>query len=491
MSTMINKEDQKWPIALFKKACELAPAYQRLIQSHGINPTHIETMADFQKLPIIDKQYLIENRKRDLFIDGHLPASASCSSGSSGHPTYWFRSDDDDRAAAQGYKHVLADILKIRKDESVLALVCFAMGSWVAGTLTVDCLKLIAAEGYDLTIFPAGIDKEDGLNALLHLGPEFDHVVIYGYPPLLLDFVKEARQRNIPMGKKVKLIPAGDKNSEQWRETVAGLAGCPLEQVVSFYGSADALYMACETPLTYGIKKAALANPELYATLFGDTHAANMPGMYQYEEDRIFLEEVHEELVLTIDRTLPLIRYNLHDKVKIIGHEDMHNILQMLSINGTQMDDLFDRWPQPFVIVSSRTDVAVNYYGINIYYDHIRNIAEAPALASILSGNYFAYIENLYSESKQNLYLEFELQTGVQADPELDRQIQAVAIRVLQETSTEFRKLFGDLQEKAAPLVKTVPLGALQTNGVHTGIYAVKGKKPRMVKPKNMNSHVL
>ncbi len=472
---------QNWPVELFKKAYRSVPAYRRLIQTQGIDLMDIKTMVDFKKLPLLDKKYLTDNPRRELYTNGQLPVSASCSSGSSGRPTYWFRSEEDDIAAALGYQHLITNVLNIRKEESVLALVCFAMGGWVAGTLTVDCLKQVALQDYQLTIFPAGIDKEDGLNALLHLGPEFDHILIYGYPPLLLDFVKEARQRGIPMGKKVKLIPAGDKNSEQWRETIAHLAGCPEEQVVSFYGSADALYMACETPLTHQIKKTALKHPELYEVLFGEIHPANMPGLYQYNEDWIFFEEVNGELALTIDRTLPLIRYNLRDRVRVIDNAFMCNLLQRLNIGGKPLQQLFEQWNQPFITVGSRSDVAVNYYGINIYYEHIRNITEAPILASMLSGNYFAYIENLYSESKQILHLEFELNTDIPVSPALSEQLQSTALQVLQETSTEFRKLHADLQHKASPQTKAVPFGKLNTNRAHTGIYATKGKKPRMI----------
>lgn len=468
-----------WPVELFQKVCATNTVYRQLVESHGIGVSEVRNMAGFAQLPLIDKKYLADNRRRDLFADSGLPVSASCSSGSSGKPTYWFRSEADDRAAANGYKYLISNVLNIKKEESVLALVCFAMGSWVAGSLTVDCLKLIAQDGYRMTIFPAGIDREDGLNALQHLGPEFDHILVYGYPPLLLDFVKEARTRGIVMGPKVKLIPAGDKNSETWRETIAGLAGCPQEQVVSFYGSADALYMACETPLTLAIKKAALASPALYEALFGDVHVANMPGLYQYDENHIFLEEVGGELVLSINRTLPLLRYNLRDRVRLFRPGEIRDILQRTDSDIGSVDILLRHWDLPLVSVMSRSDVAVNYYGINIYYDHIRNIAESPAMAPLLSGNYFAGVENRYSESIQYLHIDFELLPELPGDAATDAQVQQAALEVLLQTNSEFRKLYESLGEKAAPKVRIVPHGALGAQGA--GIYAVKGKKPRMV----------
>jgi len=473
-----------WPIELFKKAIQEIPAYREHIQANSLDIQRIQTMDDYPEIPLINKNYLSGNSRRAIFTGGEFPVSASCSSGSSGLPTYWFRSEADDLAAAKGYKHLIADVLNIKKEERVLALVCFAMGSWVAGTLTVDCLKLIAAEGYQLTIFPAGIEREDGLNALRILGPEFDRILIYGYPPLLLDFVKDANERNIPMGENVSLIPAGDKNSEQWRETIADLAGCPQEQVVSFYGSADALYMACETPLSLAIKKEALQNPELYQFLFGETHVASMPGMYQYNEDRLYLEAVNNELILTIDRTLPLIRYNLRDRVKILNHQEMRAALSRFDLQNKKIFELLDGWKNPFVIVGSRTDVAVNYYGINIYYDNIKNITDHPANASLLSGSYMTYIENKYAESVQRFYIEFELNNGIPATPEITAEITASAIQILKESSSEFRKLCDHLQNKADPIVRIVEHGGLKPNGLHTGIYAVKGKKPYMINNK-------
>jgi phenylacetate-CoA ligase len=470
-----------WPLSLFRKACATNPVYREFVESRGVDVSVIGHLSQFSQLPVMDKKYLTENPRARLFAGGRLPVSASCSSGSSGKPTYWFRSEADDRAAAEGYKYLIANVLGIRKEENVLALVCFAMGSWVAGTLTVDCLKLIAQDGYNITVFPAGIDREDGLNALQHLGPEFDHILIYGYPPLLLDFVKEAKSRNIPMGPKVKLIPAGDKNSEAWRETAASFAGCPQEQVMSFYGSADALYMACETPLTLAIKKAALASPALYETLFGDIHVANMPGLYQYDEKHIFFEEIGGELVLSIDRTLPLLRYNLRDRVRLFRHDDMRAILEQAGPEIGSIDILLRQWHLPFVSVMSRSDVAVNYYGINIYYDHIRNIAEAPEMASLLSGNYFAGVENRYEESRQYLHLEFELHPGLDGNPETEGRVQQAALDILRQTNSEFRKLYESLREKAVPKVRTVPNGALGARSA--GIYAEKGKKPRMINP--------
>lgn len=481
---MSDSTKPRWPVELFKKSIQEIPAYQEYVKSIGIDVRDIETMDDYCRIPIIDKKYLSGNSRHSLFKEGVLPVSASCSSGSSGLPTYWFRSEADDLVAAKGYKHLIADVLKIKKEERVLALVCFAMGSWVAGTLTVDCLKLIATEGYQLTIFPAGIEREDGLNALRILGPEFDRILIYGYPPLLLDFVKDAHDRNIPMGEKVSLIPAGDKNSEQWREIIATLAGCPQEQVVSFYGSADALYMACETPLTFALKKEALQNPALYQFLFGETHVASMPGMYQYDEDRLYLEAVNDELILTIDRTLPLVRYNLRDRVKLLNHQEMRTALSRFDFQSKQVFELLDVWKNPFVIVGSRTDVAVNYYGINIYYDNIKNITDHPANVPMLSGSYLAYIENNYAESVQNFHIEFELNPGIPVTPELVSIISAGALQGLKESSSEFRKLCDHLQSKADPIVRIVEHGELKINDLHAGIYAIKGRKPRMINSK-------
>ena len=77
------------------------------------------------------------------------------SSGSTGQPTFWPRSVADELAIARRFEQVLRD--SFRADERrTLAVVCFALGTWVGGMFTASCCRHLAARGYPLTVVTPG-----------------------------------------------------------------------------------------------------------------------------------------------------------------------------------------------------------------------------------------------------------------------------------------------------------------------------------------------
>src|SRR6185437_5779349 len=77
------------------------------------------------------------------------------SSGSSGTPTVWPRSVLDEQLVADRFEQVFRDAF--RADERrTLAVVCFALGSWVGGMYTAACCRHLAAKGYLITVATPG-----------------------------------------------------------------------------------------------------------------------------------------------------------------------------------------------------------------------------------------------------------------------------------------------------------------------------------------------
>ena len=86
----------------FRTASAKVPAYKDLLRKKGINPVHIRTLKDFQKLPVIDKKtYIHKYPFKDLFGDRTIPPMAYASSGSSGKPTFWFTNDAHEQRGGQ------------------------------------------------------------------------------------------------------------------------------------------------------------------------------------------------------------------------------------------------------------------------------------------------------------------------------------------------------------------------------------------------------
>ncbi len=87
---------EKMALDLFKKCAARVPAYKDFLARNGVDPAGIMTMDDFSRLPITSKSnYIKQYPLEQLCLDGKIASSylISSSSGSTGQPTYWPRSE--------------------------------------------------------------------------------------------------------------------------------------------------------------------------------------------------------------------------------------------------------------------------------------------------------------------------------------------------------------------------------------------------------------
>lgn len=460
-------------LATFKKAATQVPAYQAMLRKHAIDPLGIRTLEDFQKLPYTDKKgYVYNYPLEDLFPARRIPPMAYASSGSSGTPTFWFRGDEQERAGGDAHERIFRDVFGIKKTDTTLVLVCFSMGVWVAGNYTLAACRHVARKGYRITIITPGIEKEDIVSCLQNLAPHFKNVVIAGYPPFLMDVFQEVRKRHIRMKAQVKVLAAGDSFSEAWREDVATLLNIkkPRESVCNVYGSADAGILGFETPLSISLRKHASKHPKLSHELFGAQ--PRLPGFFQYDPDLVFFEELKGELVFTAATACPLIRYNIHDIGKVFSSADITRILA--AYNLKEKNTGF-----PMVAIYGRTDVAVTFYALNIFPEHIQAALEDRRVAKFLSGNFFAHNSTGRGSKTQTLHMRLELAPGVR--PSLATAVLArdVIVEKLLALNMEFRKLHSIIGKKALPRVALEEYGGVLQKNVR-GLMSRKGKKPKI-----------
>ncbi|HEY3234637.1 MAG TPA: phenylacetate--CoA ligase family protein, partial [Polyangiaceae bacterium] len=145
-------------IQLFHSAVAEVPAYRRLISEYGILPESVRSIDDFRRLPITTKQnYHRPNPLPDLCRSGALRGCdmLAVSSGSTGEPAVWPRSMADEFPSLECFEKVLKDAFQA-KEMRTLALVCFALGTWVGGMYTASCLRRLGAGGYPITVATPG-----------------------------------------------------------------------------------------------------------------------------------------------------------------------------------------------------------------------------------------------------------------------------------------------------------------------------------------------
>ena len=87
----LHIDSQKIALGLFQDVVASVPAYQAFLAEQGINPRNIETLADFQNLPKINKEnYISCYSLPQLCNNGNIGGCdmIAASSGSTGKATF-------------------------------------------------------------------------------------------------------------------------------------------------------------------------------------------------------------------------------------------------------------------------------------------------------------------------------------------------------------------------------------------------------------------
>lgn len=428
-----QRDPEAAALELFHQVAQRVPAYAAFLAEHGVDPASITTPEAFRRLPQVTKQsYLTRHTLADLCWDGQIAGRdmIAVSSGSTGKPTFWPRALADELQIATRFEQVFHDSFHA-DTRRTLAVVCFALGTWVGGMYTAGCCRYLAAKGYPITVITPGNNKEEIFRVVTELGPAFEQVVLLGYPPAIKDIVDSGRARGIDWSRYgIKLVLAGEVFSEAWRtllgERTGGSAIC--FDSAALYGTADAGVLAVETPLSIGIRRFLAATPEAARALFGE---ARLPTLAQYDPlSRAF--ECHDgALSFSGTNGVPLVRYNILDRGGIVPYRELLAFLagygfDPLAALGAGARGARD---MPFVFVFGRSDFTVSYFGANIYPENVTVGLEQPAVSGFVTGKFV--LEAVEDEDRdRHLAIAVELAPGEAAD---DGRREAVADAILAE----------------------------------------------------------
>ncbi len=429
-------------VALFHSVVADVPAYGRFLNAQGVDPSAISTFRDFERLPMVTKQnYLQQYLLADLCRGGRLEDCdmVAVSSGSTGQPTFWPRSFSDELQIARRFEQVFVDSFEadVRR---TLAVVCFALGTWVGGIYSAHCCRVLASKGYPITVVTPGNNKEEIFRVVRELGPTFEQVVLLGYPPFLKDVVDSGRVRGVDWRRyHIKMVLAGEVFSEEWRTLVGERVGSadPCYGSAALYGTADAGVLGNETPLSIAIRRFLADRPEAARRLFGESR---LPTLVQYDPLSRFFEAHGGQLLFTGDNGVPLVRYNILDTGGIITYEAMMKFLAASEFNPVEtMSRLGRREARrlPFVYVFGRSDFTVSYFGANIYPENVTVGLEQAAVKEWVTGKFVLEVQEGDDRNKY-LAVTVEMALGVEATDDRRGAIAASIQAQLERLSSEF-----------------------------------------------------
>ena len=431
-------EAERRVLALFEDAARSVPAYADFLAHHGVDPARVTTLEAFRELPFTSKQsYHQAHSLAALCRDGALDACdmLAVSSGSTGQPTVWPRFVTDELATARRFEQVLADAFEAR-ERSTLGVVCFALGTWVGGMYTTDCCRHLASAGYPITLVTPGNNIAEILRVVRELGPRFEQVVLFGYPPFVKDAIDAGRADGLDWSAlRVRLVLAGEVFSEAWRSLVCERIGArdPARATASLYGTADGGVLANETPWSIRIRRALSEQPTLAEELFG---SAQLPTLAQYDPCHRYFESTNGELAFSGDGGAPLLRYRILDRGGLFPPQVLAARLAAAGVDVSSEGE--PRRELPFVYVFGRSSFAVSFYGANVYPENVAPALEQPAIARHVTGKFVLEVTRDADENA-GLRVTVELASGATESAELSADLARDIRREIERVNSEFR----------------------------------------------------
>lgn len=436
---------------LFRRVAATVPAYRDFLREHGVDPGEVTTIEQFARLPLTDKDgYTRRYALPELCRDGAIGEMIAVSSGSTGEPSFWPRSAVDEEVVTGRFEQIFRDAFRAH-ERRTLAVVCFALGTWVGGLYTLGCVRRLAERGYQITAVAPGGDKKEILRVLPRLAPYYEQVVLLGYPPFLKDVVDAGRAAGLPWADyRIKLVTAGEVFSEEWRTLMAERAGMsdPCRDTASLYGTADAGVLGNETPLSIEIRRLLAARPEVARELFGESR---LPTLVQYDPRTRYFEEIDGTLAFSGDGGIPLIRYHIADEGGLIGHDRMMDFLRRHDLRPEA-----DGPRLPFVYVFGRSHFTVSFYGANVYPENITVGLEQPGVSDLVTGKFVLEVVQ-DADHDRRLAVTVELAAGTEATPDVEDRLADSIEEHLLRLNSEYANYVPE--QRRRPLVRTRPLG--------------------------------
>lgn len=461
MNTRNNPPGFAEALATFQEAATRVPAYKDFLKKHHIDPKKVKTAADFAMLPPVTKEnYLRAYPLSDLLKDGNVTNGqvVSMSSGSSGEPFFWFRDtlathqsvDLNDAIFRTSYKS---------HEKKTLVIIAYAMGTWIAGTYMFSGILALAEHDHNITLITPGINKSEILHILKNLAPNFERVVIAGYPPFVKDMLDEADEAEVPLKKlNMSLLFAGENYSETWRDYLLHKIGKDKDLCASvgIYGTADAGIMGHENPYSIFVRRQIANHDVLPHQLFPESTV--LPTLVCYRPEMRYFETAENYLLFTTDNAMPLIRYKINDEGRLVSGVELTATLETHGIS-VPADLIQAHGFDQYIALYGRSDVATTFYALDVYPENIKYGLEHNSLQDKITGKFVTRSE-YDRKQNQTLHLYVELRRNKKASESLGFEIQEAVINSLRKYNSEYNKLYSEMGAKARPRIHLLPHSA-------------------------------
>jgi len=389
-------------------------AYREFLESHGTPPD-----APFENLPHIDKESYLKRFPFSGLVGDDFDKTFTIfsSSGSSGVPFYWPQLKSSHKASATMLLHLLESSFEIDKRRT-LAVIGLALGSWIGGDFFSWAFKNAAlSTPYPFAVFSPG-SRHDEIISILHAAADtVDQFLLVCCPSAIGHLLLRAEQTGKPLPlEKIRYLVIGEPFPEILRRDLEKKSQCAggLPAMLSIYGSADTGVLGFESKLSIYLRRLCETEPAMSAAL---GLPGNPPHFFHVADPTAHLEAVDGELWVTKWQGIPLVRYNLHDQVRILQWDEITRALENVTDEKTRalMTLPLAAPSTQFLAIAGRADSCLILCGTNLTETMLDHAMHSPDLQGELTGAYKARI--VIEDGRQRLEITAECR-GETGEPE-------------------------------------------------------------------------
>lgn len=428
----------------FKRGLK-TPAYVDFLKGQNIKPRPMRAGNIKKNVPATDKNNYIKKYSYEArCVSGAFPDAGNIdeSSGSSGTPTNWIRSYDEEalllKACRFEYKY------SFKPSKQVIMISAWSSGPWATG------VKFCELTEHFSLVKNTGTDINSIKRTIKTFGKNY-HYIIAGYPIFLQSLFEE----RFPWKEyDIDIVTGGDGYSAVWPKKIKAKIKAG-SKIVSSYGCSDIdIGIGFETPFSQAVREEAAHNSRLSAELFGGLQTT--PMLFQYNPTLHYVQNLEGgEFVIThLDPYVisPKIKYNIHD---IGGGISFSRIKKAVKDHAPHIYELHkdkDMLRLPFLYIAGRSDGTLSFDGGNVYPEQLDIIFTRHAHEQV---NNFKMVRK--EKQKQPFHVLIELRRGTKRSKELKQKIE----HLITERLPLLNKDYGESLENNKKLVPSVELYSL------------------------------
>lgn len=353
------------PKQFFKEVFQKVPAYKDFMLKNGGN-----SESRFESLPLVDKKnYLLTYPIQELCWNGSIESCHLIGSSSGFSKTgsvFWPKRPSDEAEYVQSIEKMLSENYGIDKKRTLI-FCCMALGTWIGGMTLTSALRILASQGKNpITIVTPGLNFGEAVEIYSRFYSNFEQTLWITNPSSINIILALLNHKGVSIPAKSNFFPVvGEYYSEVFRENISSKFGFSKDEpyvIWTGYGSADTGDLSVETAATIALRKFIHRNRNLSEKIF---NTSDTPMILDVAPDP-FIEIINNQIVVTKDQLVPLVRYNTGDEGGLLYKKKLKELHEFPK-------EIIEPLRDKMIYVFGRASDSIIFYGTNINVKNIHN----------------------------------------------------------------------------------------------------------------------